>query len=159
MCLAMLEITQYITYEVTPTGEDSDDDKKKGIPSDDDMNNETPVKPLKKKKKIQRIHVKIGIHSGRVISGVVGAKKPQYALFGDTVNTASRMKSTGEPGRIHASAATHEFLKEDLSLVWDPRHIEVKGKGLMDTYLLIDVQGTTPIIPDPPQTVGLGFRV
>ncbi|PHJ22597.1 guanylyl cyclase, partial [Cystoisospora suis] len=90
----------------------------------------------------QRIRVKIGIHSGRVISGVVGAKKPQYALFGDTVNTASRMKTTGQPGYIHISEASYELVKDDDTLEYEPRHTEVKGKGLMNTYLLIRVKGS-----------------
>ncbi|CBZ50397.1 putative adenylate and guanylate cyclase catalytic domain-containing protein [Neospora caninum Liverpool] len=90
----------------------------------------------------QRIRVKIGIHSGRVISGVVGAKKPQYALFGDTVNTASRMKTTGQPGYIHISEDSYELVKGDDTLEYELRHTEVKGKGLMNTYLLVRVKGS-----------------
>ncbi|PFH32645.1 hypothetical protein BESB_012570 [Besnoitia besnoiti] len=90
----------------------------------------------------QRIRVKIGIHSGRVISGVVGAKKPQYALFGDTVNTASRMKTTGQPGYIHISEDSYELVKGDDTLEYEPRHTEVKGKGLMNTFLLVRVKGS-----------------
>lgn len=86
--------------------------------------------------RLQRIRVKIGIHSGSVISGVVGVKKPQYSLFGDTVNTASRMKATGKPDKIHVSKATHTLLQHDSDLEWDLRSIEVKGIGKMDTYLL-----------------------
>lgn len=85
---------------------------------------------------IQRIRLKIGIHTGRVISGVVGARKPQYALFGDTVNTASRMKTTGERDMIHVSNATYSLLKDDDELVWDERTLQVKGKGTLQTFLL-----------------------
>ncbi|KAF8823092.1 guanylyl cyclase, partial [Cardiosporidium cionae] len=82
------------------------------------------------------LRLKIGIHTGRVISGVVGAKKPQFVLFGDTVNTASRMKDTGEVNHIHISDQTHSFVKDDNRFRWLPKRTEVKGKGLMDTFLL-----------------------
>ncbi|KAL8451743.1 hypothetical protein Emed_001905 [Eimeria media] len=75
----------------------------------------------------------------RVISGVVGAKKPQYALFGDTVNTASRMKTTGQPDYIHISESTYELVKDDTTLFYEPRKTQVKGKGDMNTYLLVRV--------------------
>ncbi|CEL99327.1 unnamed protein product [Vitrella brassicaformis CCMP3155] len=84
------------------------------------------------------LQVKIGIHTGRVISGVVGSRKPQYALFGDTVNTASRMKSTGEPQHVHISDATYALVQDNSHFVWEPRKTQVKGKGIMDTYLLVD---------------------
>ncbi|CEM36626.1 unnamed protein product [Vitrella brassicaformis CCMP3155] len=84
------------------------------------------------------LHVKIGVHTGKVVAGVVGAKKPQYALFGDTVNTASRMKTTGEADHVHISNSTYEHVKSDPRYKWEARKTHVKGKGLMDTYLLTE---------------------
>ena len=66
---------------------------------------------------------------------MIGSKKFIYDLWGDTVNTASRMESHGVPGRIQVSLATHERLRETYSM--EPRgEINVKGKGLMHVYLL-----------------------
>ncbi len=79
--------------------------------------------------------IRIGIHTGPVVAGVIGVKKFIYDLWGDTVNIASRMESHGVAGAIHVSAATYECLKARYQL--SPRGtIDVKGKGEMATYLL-----------------------
>ncbi|ANQ08164.1 Adenylate and guanylate cyclase catalytic domain containing protein [Plasmodium coatneyi] len=97
-----------------------------------------------------RIRVKIGINSGRIIAGVVGSKKPQYALFGDTVNTASRMKTTGKPDYIHISEATYDLVKDDKTLIYEKKETEIKGKGTMTTYLLTSVIGLNyPFVDEP----------
>eukprot|EP01054_Gregarina_sp_Poly1_P000917 Gregarina_sp_Poly_1__916@NODE_121_length_13560_cov_302_880679_g108_i0_p1_GENE_NODE_121_length_13560_cov_302_880679_g108_i0NODE_121_length_13560_cov_302_880679_g108_i0_p1_ORF_typecomplete_len3331_score470_09Guanylate_cyc/PF00211_20/2_4e42Guanylate_cyc/PF00211_20/6_1e38Hydrolase/PF00702_26/0_19Hydrolase/PF00702_26/1e11E1E2_ATPase/PF00122_20/5_3e14E1E2_ATPase/PF00122_20/8_4e03E1E2_ATPase/PF00122_20/7_5e03E1E2_ATPase/PF00122_20/8_6e03PhoLip_ATPase_C/PF16212_5/1_6e08PhoLip_ATPase_C/PF16212_5/1_8e04HA len=137
MGLAMLEVTSYTRYEVSRS---PDDVAELPVPEPDHDGEEVSGDNATI---IKRLRVKIGIHTGSVTSGVVGAKKPQYALFGDTVNTASRMKLTGEPDHIHVSDATHEYLRSDQTLHWQPRQLEVKGKGLMKTYLLVKVTGTT----------------
>jgi phospholipid-transporting ATPase len=82
----------------------------------------------------QPIEVRIGIHTGKVLSGVVGLKRPQYSLFGDTVNTSSRIQSTGEAGKIHLSAETYAFLKKDYRCT--KRRVQAKGKGWLTTYFL-----------------------
>jgi class 3 adenylate cyclase len=106
----------------------------------DSVDQENDWKPnLVDQYETRRIRVKLGMHSGRVISGVVGAKKPQYALFGDTVNTASRMKLTGQPDLIHISSATYDLIKDSCTFEWTPQRIDIKGKGFMNTYLLAKV--------------------
>ena len=80
--------------------------------------------------------MRIGINTGPVIAGIIGRNKFIYDLWGDTVNTASRMESQGRPGRIQVSEATYERLRDKYELR-ERGQIEVKGKGWMTTYYLI----------------------
>jgi class 3 adenylate cyclase/PAS domain-containing protein len=79
--------------------------------------------------------LRTGIHTGPVVAGVIGTKKYNYDLWGDTVNTASRMESHGLPGHIHVTQATYERLRDKYVLTGRGR-IPIKGKGEMDTWLL-----------------------
>jgi class 3 adenylate cyclase len=89
------------------------------------------------------ITMRVGIHIGEVIAGIIGSQKFTYDLWGDTVNTASRMESHGEPGKIHVSEEVFETLKE--KFVFEERgEIEVKGKGAMRTWFLTDAKQTAP---------------
>jgi len=80
--------------------------------------------------------IRIGINTGPVVAGVIGSTKFAYDLWGDAVNTASRMESTGVPGQIQVSESSHDLLVGSFDL--EPRGlVEVKGKGKMETYLLL----------------------
>ena len=76
------------------------------------------------------------INSGHVVAGVIGLKKFVYDVWGDAVNTASRMESHGIPGKIQVSQFTYLYLKEGY-IFEDRGSIEIKGKGKMQTYLLV----------------------
>ena len=80
-------------------------------------------------------NVRIGIHSGPAVAGVIGTKKFAYDVWGDTVNTASRMESHGIPGEIQVSEDTYQLLKDKFTFV-ERGAVEIKGKGQMHTYLL-----------------------
>jgi adenylate cyclase len=85
------------------------------------------------------VPIRIGISSGPVVAGVVGTRKFFYDVWGDAVNVAARMETTGVEGRIQVSQSAHERLKDQFVL--EPRGaIEVKGKGLMQTWLLASLR-------------------
>jgi len=79
--------------------------------------------------------MRVGIHTGPVVAGIVGVKKFAYDIWGDTVNTASRMESSGEVGQVNISEATYELVKQEHEFSFIPRGmVEVKGKGAMVMY-------------------------
>ena len=89
------------------------------------------------------ISLRIGINSGPVVAGIIGTHKFAYDLWGDAVNTASRMESAGVAGSIQVTQATYELIRD--KFVCEPRGvISVKGKGDMDTYFLISRRADAP---------------
>lgn len=93
-----------------------------------------------RKTKIDIWDLRIGIHSGPVIAGIIGHKKRSFDIWGDTVNTASRMESTGEAGKVNISSETYKFVK-DFFLCEYRGKLPVKYKGNIDMYF---VKGLRP---------------
>lgn len=83
----------------------------------------------------ESLDLRIGIHTGPVVAGVMGKKKFTYDLWGDAVNTASRMESHGIPGIVHISDSTYQHIKDQF-VIENRGKIEIKGKGKMNTYIL-----------------------
>jgi class 3 adenylate cyclase len=81
--------------------------------------------------------MRVGIHTGAVVAGIVGVKKFQYDIWGDTVNTASRMESSGETGQVNISGTTYALVKNEQAFTFIPRgKVQAKGKGELEMYFV-----------------------
>jgi class 3 adenylate cyclase len=88
-------------------------------------------------KDMNDIEIRIGIHTGEVVAGIIGKNKYTYDLWGDAVNVASRMESNSEAGRIHISEAFAKSIEQHSEFLLIPRgEITIKGKGTMNTFWL-----------------------
>jgi adenylate cyclase len=115
-----------------------------GLPSTNDNHAQNAVKAgleilefINKKKSLNEnsFEIRIGIHSGPVIAGIVGVKKFAYDIWGDTVNTAARMEQNGVKGKLNVSGSTYTLIHEKYDCEYRGK-IETKGKGALDMYFV-----------------------
>ena len=94
-------------------------------------------KPERQAQGLPAFEMRVGIHTGPVVAGIVGVKKFQYDIWGDTVNTANRMETNGEVDKVNISQATYELLKDDPDFAFESRgKIEAKGKGEITMFFV-----------------------
>jgi class 3 adenylate cyclase len=100
------------------------------------------IEAYKQKKMAQNkpvFEVRIGVHTGNVVAGIVGLKKFAYDIWGDTVNLASRMESSSKPGKINISGTTYELVKDKFDCTYRGK-IMAKNKGEVDMYFVEGVK-------------------
>ena len=93
------------------------------------------IKSINDSLSVMNVSLRIGIHTGPVVAGVIGKNKFAYDLWGATVNMASRMESTGEKNKIQVSEDTYNITKEDFDFL-KRSNVKIKGIGLVNTYLI-----------------------
>ena len=84
---------------------------------------------------VMNVSIRIGIHTGPIVAGVIGKNKFAYDLWGATVNKASRMESSGDKNKIQISSETYNLIKEDFEVI-EKREVDIKGLGATKTYIL-----------------------
>ena len=94
----------------------------------------------RKKQSPNTLDIRIGVHSGPVIAGIVGVKKFAYDIWGDTVNTAARMEQNSAKGKLNISGSTYDLVKEKFTCEYRGK-IETKGKGALDMYFVSEHKG------------------